>query len=188
MALPHTVASLLFATAQVFLSSAAIAADSRTAFTFPAAVAGFHRGEPIDFESRQPGLGIGIPYGVSGVKVTVYVYNLRLENLPEGIESNVIRAQLRQAQGDVFNAYSNVQILADEAPGTGSCSSFLRMKFGFEDPRRTQAQKFHSYLYLGSRKGNFVKARITYSAETEVITNEEAQGRFAQALCKLVNE
>jgi hypothetical protein len=164
------------------------AESAGTAFVFPAELAGFSRGSQIDFEGRQPGLGIGIPYSAEGMQATVYVYDNRVVDLPEGIESSVFRTQALQAEGDVVNTYRDVRVLSAPARGSGHCGNFLRTKFSFASPRGGSGGSVHSYLYLGSRKGNFVKARITYPADASVAASDAAQERFTQALCKLVSE
>lgn len=177
---------LALAAVLIAACTSAVAATAAGAFEFPAMLGGFLRGEQIDFESREPGLGIGVHYFGPGVKATVYVYGFRIADLPEGIESDVVRVHAQQAAEDIRAVNGEVEVLSAQAPGSGHCTSFLQAKYSFADRGSPSGGAAHSYLYLGSRKGNFVKVRITYPAQGDLAAKEAAQERFAQALCKFV--
>lgn len=179
---------LTVAIALIAECTSAWAANAADAFAFPAELAGFTRGSQIDFESKEPGLGIGIPYLGPDIKVTVYVYDYRIPDLPEGIGSDAARAQARAAEDAILVVNRDAMVLSTQAPGSGHCSSFLQAKYSFADPQGPPGRTAHTYLYLGSRKGNFVKVRITYPLRADIELKEYVQERFAQALCKLVNE
>ena len=57
----------------------------------------------IDFESKSPGLGYALRFGGQpGWMVDVYLYDLGLKTIPSDAESEVIKNQLTQARGDIF--------------------------------------------------------------------------------------
>jgi hypothetical protein len=156
-------------------------------FRFPAELAGFQRGEILDNERRGKGLGVTVPYGAPGIKATVIVYDLQIQNLPEGIGSPVIQSQAVQAVRDVLATYVDVQVLEDLAPGQQHCASFLRAKLSYVDPRSPMKELLHSYVYLGSKGGSFVKLRLTYPAAMAASGAESAGQAFGQALCEITS-
>lgn len=88
-------------------------------------------GRSVDFESRSPGLGYALRFvGQPGSMVDVYLYDLGLRTIPADAESSVIRDQLAQAKGDVFElgkrgTYGNVTDKGDfTVPASGSHASF----------------------------------------------------------------
>ena len=57
----------------------------------------------IDFESKSPGLGYALRFGGKpGLMVDVYLYDLGLKTIPSDVESELIKNQLAQARGDIF--------------------------------------------------------------------------------------
>jgi hypothetical protein len=163
------------------------AQESVRGFRFPAALAGFERGEILDNEHRGKGLGVSVAYRAPGIKATVFVYDLQIRDLPEGIGSPVVQAQAVQAVRDVFAAYVDVQVLEDLAPGPQRCGDFLRAKLSYIEPRSTAKEVLHSYVYLGSKGGSFVKLRLTYPAAMAASGAASAERAFAQALCRIAN-
>lgn len=168
--------------------AAARAEDAATAFQFPAELAGFSRGEVVDFEAQRPGLGFGVPYSAPGVKATVYVYGLQIADLPEGIASSAFLKHARQTEREIVSAWADVQVLSAQGRGDGHCGDFMRTRFSLADPRDASGDRFISHLYLGSRKGNFIKIRVTYAIDGGVPVKEATQERFTQAVCKLVGD
>ena len=87
--------------------------------------------QTIDFESRSPGLGYALRFsGQPGWMIDVYLYDLGLKTIPADAESDVIRNQLAQARGDIFElgkrgTYANLIDKGDFASGTSSASSKL---------------------------------------------------------------
>ncbi len=143
----------------LFCASAGAGDTRGMAALFPAELGGFVRGEPIDFESKDPGLGIGLPYNHPGVKATVYVYDLQSADLPDGIGSREARDEVGKAEGDVSRSYKDVRVLS-------------------------ASDVYSSHLYLAIRNGNFVKVRVTYAEGSGVSDRDAAHERFAQALCR----
>ncbi len=163
---------------------AANSSDLTRGFTLPSELAGFQRGTIIDNEPRSKGLGISVPYTAPGVQATVYIYDRGIQSLPDGFEAPAVQEQAQQAVRDIFITYTEVHELKKLAPGVGSCSKFLRAEFSYINPRSNPAELLHSYLYVGGRKGNFVKIRITHPAKFASAIGEVAELRFAQELCK----
>ena len=51
--------------------------------TFPDDIAGAQRSNAYDHEKQRPGLGYGVGYRQSGVVITVYIYDLRMRDIPD---------------------------------------------------------------------------------------------------------
>lgn len=123
-------------------------------------------GRTVDFESRSPGLGYALRFaGRPGWMVDVYLYDLGLKTIPAGAESSIVRDQLVQARGDVFElgkrgTYAKVTDKgAFAVPAVGKpgfvCSSFSYLRGDRLDI------DVESYLCLSSWNNKFVKVRMT---------------------------
>jgi len=172
----------------VLCAAPAVAVDAYRGIELPAQLAGFRRGSVTDNEATSPSLGLTIAYGAPGIKATVFVYNSGIQRLPEGTNNVTVHAQAQQALQDITNAYSGVHILEPLAPGPGSCANFLRAKVSYKDKRPDATELLHSFLYIGSRKGNFLKVRLSYAAKLAFATGVVSEFRFTQAFCALVNQ
>ena len=167
-------------------SPLAVAADSYRGIPLPAQLGGLERGTIIDNEVRSRGLGITVAYGSSGVKATVFIYNLGIQDLIEGIESPTVKAHAQQTLKDIIESHTDVSVLEPLSPGIGSCAGFLRAKLSYVEKGGSTAEPLHSYVYLSSRKGSFVKARVSYAARIAFATGTLSESRFAEALCATV--
>lgn len=162
------------------------AADHYRGIWLPTELGGFERGPIYDNEAQMPGLGITVAYSAPGVKATVFVYDLRNRSLPEGIDNAVVKEHSQQALADILSVHSNVSVLEPLAPATGSCSNFLRVKLSYVERGGGSGEVIHSYLYLGTRRGSFVKLRLSYPVSLAFKTGVVSEARFAQALCRSV--
>lgn len=183
----RSIRSALCVSVLVLGTHPAIAADVYRGLALPAELAGFERGEMTDFEPRAKGFGMSIRYDTPGIKATVYLYDMGIRGLPEGADNQNVQAQAQQSMRDIEQMHSDVRILEAFAHGPDSCSNFLRTKVSYIEARSGAA--LHSYLYLGSKKGNFVKLRVSHGAELPfAIDAAKSELRFAQSLCRSVNQ
>jgi len=123
-------------------------------------------GRSIDFESKTRGLGYALRFGGQpGWMVDVYLYDLGLKRIPANAESEVIKNQLAQAKGDVFElgkrgTYANVTDQGDfKVPATGE-PRFICVSFNYLRGDRVDID-VDSYLCLSSWHNKFVKVRMT---------------------------
>jgi hypothetical protein len=151
--------------------------------SLPTSIEGFSRGETTNFEAKSKGLGVGAAYSVPGAQATVYVYNLNIAQLSQDPRSPEVAAQAKQAAQDIRASWHSVEVLEDLALGSDACSSFWRMALKLRDPRSEQPAI--SYLYVGSKRGSFVKIRVTYPASHDSPEMRAVQTRFAQGACGL---
>ena len=164
---------ILTAAAVLVSAAAAFAQDkpqenSRVVFglSIPDRVGSLFYARTIDFESKSPGLGYALRFGGRpGWMVDVYLYGLGLKTIPADAESDVIKNQLAQARGDVFElgkrgTYANVTDKGDfKVPASGKarfiCSSFAYLRGESVD------LDVESHLCLSSWHDKFVKVRMT---------------------------
>ena len=142
----------------------------------------------IDFESKSPGLGYALRFGGQPAwMVDVYLYDLGLKTIPSDAESDVIKNQLTQARGDIFElgkrgTYGNVTDKGDfKVPESGK-PRFICSSFGYLRGERVDID-VESYLCLSSWKDKFVKIRMT--APKGTLTKSDATS-FVQAWIELL--
>jgi hypothetical protein len=145
-------------------------------------------GRTIDFESKSPGLGYALRFGGQpGWMVDVYLYDLGMKTIPADAESEVVRNQLAQARGDVFElgkrgTYANVTGKGDfTVPATGK-PRFICASFNYLRGERVDID-VDSFLCLSSWNNKFVKVRMT--APKGTLSRSDATG-FVQAWIELL--
>jgi hypothetical protein len=132
--------------------------------TFPDRVADTKVGQTHDFEAANPGLGYSVRYDKPGWAIDVYVYALQMSSIPDDVNSELLKAQLTQAQGDIFEqekkgTYAQVKVVGSrvikdsrgQARFTCKDFSYIRQDLGNVD----------SYLCLTGWNNKFVKFRLT---------------------------
>jgi hypothetical protein len=159
----------ILAVVAVLLSAAAFAqAKLQVVYglSIPDRVGSLVYARSIDFESKSRGLGYALRFGGKpGWMVDVYLYDLGQRTIPADIESDVIRNQLAQARGDVFElgkrgTYADVTDKGDfTVPVTGK-PSFICSSFSYLRGERVDID-VESYLCLSSWNNKFVKVRMT---------------------------
>jgi hypothetical protein len=142
----------------------------------------------IDFESKSPGLGYALRFGGRpGWMVDVYLYDLGLKRIPSDAESDVIKNQLAQARGDVFElgkrgTYANVTDRGDFAVPAAGKPRFICASFSYRRGEHVDIDA-ESYLCLSSWHDKFVKVRMT--APKGTLTRPDATS-FVQAWIELL--
>jgi hypothetical protein len=156
--------------------------------SIPDRVGGLVYARTIDFESKSPGLGYALRFGGKpGWMVDVYLYDLGLTTIPPDAESDVIKNQLAQARGDIFElgkrgTYANVTDKGDfKVPESGK-PRFICSSFGYLRGERVDSD-VESYLCLSSWKDKFVKVRMT--APKGTLAKSDATS-FVQAWIELL--
>jgi len=132
--------------------------------TFPDQVADADIGPTKDYEGTSPGLGYNVRYVQPGWTMDVFIYDLRRRSIPDNVESEVVKRQLKQAQGDIIElerrgVYAQVDLKRsyllrdDRGRPRFQCSDFayVHEKVGAVD----------SALCLTAWRGKFVKFRLT---------------------------
>jgi len=131
---------------------------------FPDQVGDAPIGPTRDFETEHPGLGYGVRYQKPGWAVDIFIYDLRRSSIPDDPGSDVVKAQLEQAQGDVFEqqrrgAYSQVTMTGSyTVKDMGGRDRFLCDDFSYV---RQPEGSVDSFLCVTGWNNKFVKFRMT---------------------------
>lgn len=164
------------------------AADDFRGITLPIEIAGFQRGSIIDYEAQRKGLGISVAYGAQNIKATVFIYDMTIKNLPEGINNLTVQREAQRAFQEILQAHPEAETLEPLSKDSGACANFLSAKVLYQGDSNQPNEPLYSHLYFGSRRGNFVKVRLTYAVKHAFATGVYYEPRFAQALCRATYE
>jgi hypothetical protein len=186
MRLNSSLRFLLGSVSVVLAVTQATAADLYRGIRLPPELAGYVRFRVTDHEAQESGLGTSVAYRAPGVIATVFVYDFGDIDLPEGIDDPVVQSHALRALEDIRSIHSDVKVLEPLAKASGSCSGFLRAKVSYVERAGGSGGKLHSYLYLGSKGGNFVKLRLSYDETLAFKTGVVSEARFAKAFCDSV--
>ncbi len=140
------------------------AAVSYFGLTFPDRIADAQIGPTRDFETEHPGLGYGVRYQKPGWAIDIFIYDLGRTSIPADVGSDVLKAQLEQAQGDVFEqqrrgVYSQVKVTGSHTiKDKGGRDRFLCDDFSYV---RQPEGSVDSFLCVTGWNNKFVKFRLT---------------------------
>jgi hypothetical protein len=162
-------ASAKFVAVIALLMAAAAFAQGPTliyGLAIPEQVGALSHGPPVDYESKSTGLGYALRFlSRPGWLVDVYIYDFGLKTIPEDIDSAVLKNQMAQAKGDIFElgrrgSYANVADLGDFRIADGNAHPFACSTFSYLRGEKKDIDAI-SYLCLTSWKDKFVKIRMT---------------------------
>ena len=166
----HGARAGILAVIAVLGSAAAALAQERLnsiyGLSIPDRVGSLSYRQSMNYESRSPGLGYGLRFaGPPGWIVDVYLYDFGLKSIPAEADSDVIKNQLAQARGDVFElgrrgTYANVADKGDFKVPEGGNPRFICSSFSYLRGERVDID-VESYLCLSSWNDKFVKVRLT---------------------------
>lgn len=138
------------------------AAVSYYGFNFPPRIGPLTRGEITDFEKTTAGLGYGIRYTGEGLRVDIFVYNLRKSSISWDVFHADQKQEFENAVRDVHRAkerglYRDVKDGKEfESPAVKNpffwCKAFVI--------DRGEGRVEDSALCLGARNNTFMKIRI----------------------------
>ncbi len=165
---------------------AAAAAASFYGLTFPDRIGDAQLGETHDFEATNPGLGYGVRYQKPGWAIDIYMYDLGRSSIPDDVSSDVIKAQLAQAKGDIFElekrgTYRQVKlrgsyVIKDARGGARfACEDFTYV--------HETMGNVDSFLCLTGWNNKFIKYRLTTAHRTS--SAAEAK-RFMEAWVEIL--
>jgi len=144
---------------------------SASGLVFPDNLGGMERGDVANYEVTQPGLGISVGYNIGEVNSTIYIYDLGLSNIPDGVDSNIIRNHFNEIIGEIFEAYEQGHYDAVLKISEGKTT--LGNSLGSLDSLSSSLMisqhgvKRISHIYLGVYNRRFLKIRFTYSESIE---------------------
>jgi hypothetical protein len=145
----------------------------------------------IKYQSRQAfdskALGYSVGYANKMCKISLIVYDLDQQNIPDGKAGPQVEDQMKRSIADVESAwkggsYKNLQRMKDELP----LSKEIQMAFstaGFTFDIKGGACK--SYILVTGRNKHFLKIRLTQFVVDDR-TNDEEVAAFLEVLEKAI--
>lgn len=133
----------------------------------PTEVLDFKITKETDNEVKQKGLGHTLYYHAAGIKVSAYIYNYGYSNLQQGVESEIIKNHFKQVNNDVIYYNPSAQKLDESEERLISNIPILHSVYIFTDNFASNEELVFSHVYLTSFNKQFIKLRITYSAENQ---------------------
>ena len=159
-----------------------------TGIIFPEQVGTLEKGQVTDFEKDHPGLGVSVGYHGPSITVTLYIYTMGLEAVPDDLNSSTIQNHFKQVAADVMRAeergwYSNVRKISEGEVSWGrpSTTKSLHASFSYVQNERDRL----SHLYLMGFKNHFFKVRFTHD-KSEGARVEGLQERFLRELAEIL--
>lgn len=150
----------------------------------PSNIGGFDFEKVVDYEKSNKGMGYGLEYGIAGCKATIYIYDRNLI-VPNDIEDKVVEEEFVNNIGEVFSVYQN-NVEVTQKPMTIETEKLKLYGIGFKYKGFNNEESI-SYLYLTTLFGNFVKMRLTFSAEDRPELGESIHNNFMTELFVLLN-
>ena len=162
-----------------------------TGICLPDRLAGLLKLSFNNYEEKRAGLGVSVGYGAPDVTATIYLYNMGMKSIPEGIDASDFRTHFDQVVAEVIGAgqngpYRDVKILSVEKalldPGKDGPSA---LSATFTYVVLHSGKEVLSKLYLMGYKNHFLKIRFTGHMERR-IEGEKALERFLQELSEII--
>jgi hypothetical protein len=133
-----------------------------------------HEGEPHEFD--QPQLGVSYKYNGNGLALTIYVYDLGVENIPDGGDTNITCQVFEQSKAEIAGAGYAGLVLKNEqlVKVTPDADSPLVREAAFEFV--LEGRPAISYLWITGVAKHFIKLRFSLDAS---MRDETADARAA---------
>lgn len=142
-----------------------VMASAQADIDFPEKLGPYTRGDKNTYE--QPGLGYSYPYRGKDGWATVYVFDMGLADIPDGIDSDIIRRSVQDAVDSVKiyeerGHYANVQIVPLSGDFDILKDSFLMKKMEYQIVKEDgERQDVVSYIFCRGQDGEILKVRMT---------------------------
>ena len=154
----------------------------------PSKILDFVIKKEINNEVVREGLGYTLYYNAVGVKASLYIYNLGYKKLPQGIDSDIINEHFNQINNDVIRYNPLAQKIVDGEKLSISGIPVLHSVFFYTEQKTGLKDPIFSHSYLASIKGQFVKLRVSYSAENQPKKGHGKHVIFVDQLFKYIAE
>ena len=139
--------------------------------SLPAHVKTFTAETPQVYEDEKFGVSIGYN-DPAGTSITLYLYDLAVQDIPDGISSEIIRSAKEEAIGELKEVeksglYSDVKITVDQEIDFGLDAGktlkmlFVSFSYNMKDQYSTEVLPIFSDMYLTGFKGYICKIRIS---------------------------
>jgi hypothetical protein len=159
-------AILMLAASLLLATPGALAQTTTTLLGVPVPdqVSGLPHAAPMDFETKQPGMGYGLRFARPDWTIDVYIYDLKMKSIPDDPASAAVQAALEEAKGEIVNTAKrgdyagltakDVFTIAD----TKGRGRFICVEYNYFHKRR--AVDLDSYLCLAGARGEFFQIRM----------------------------
>ena len=159
-------AAILMLVASLLLGTPGALAQTTTLLGVPVPdrVAGLSHAAPMDFETKQPGMGYGARFAHPDWTIDIYIYDLKMKSIPDDPASAAVQAALEEAKSEIVSiekrgdyvglTMKDVFTIADSA-GRGR---FICVEYNYFHKRR--AVDLDSYLCLAGARGEFFQIRM----------------------------
>lgn len=163
-----------------------------TSLVFPDRLAGLDKVRVTDYEKDYPGLGLSVGYNAPGRTLTIYLYNMGMNSVPDDVTSPVLRQQFEQAANDIarvaeMGEYQNLRRLnEDEIVSISSNTGRKALSASFSFFQKNAGKDRLSKLYLMGYKNHFLKIPYTYDKDMQS-EGEETFRKFLNELAKMLD-
>lgn len=147
----------------------------------PPKVAAYSLARTTNFNQSAPGLGRSFQYFLSGPgspNISVYVYNKNLNAIPDGIESEVLRAELHIATTDVLRARAGARTTEADVSLQIGGMAFKLAAFELEN----EGVPMQSFLFMSAKDNAFIKVRATFVRDSMLPSALESLSDFLSAI------
>jgi hypothetical protein len=153
---------LVLTTAALLTTSGVAGAQESLAIhglKFPARIQAAERGSTHNFEKDNPGLGHSVHYRAPDWAITVYIYDLGRDKIPDDPRSEIVKAQLDAAKREVDDVRTAVEWRREfTIDGESRKPRFICASCAFKDEK---SQPLDSFICLTAWKNKFIKYRLT---------------------------
>ncbi|HJZ53819.1 MAG TPA: hypothetical protein VKE74_02615 [Gemmataceae bacterium] len=132
----------------------------------------------------EPGLGWSVSYRGSGSVVTFYVYNMDRDEVPDGPDSDAVKAEMLDVlsaveAGKASGHYKTLTPVKDGVASLGSGKTARKFRFKRYEVEMAKGGPAITEAYLTGYKNHFVKLRTTYLAEGKAEAEAELKDLYA---------
>ena len=119
-------------------------------------------------KTTYPVLGLGYSYNyesADGGRVTIYVYDKRLSEIPDGVSNSAVKDEFKQVKNEISQfgkagVYQNLKEAKSEIITLGGTSGKIKSLYALFY-FTVKGQEMASELYIFGYKNNFIKIRAT---------------------------
>lgn len=133
--------------------------DQRLGLSLPYGIGWFHYDSIIDNERTNAGLGKSIAYSAPESKMTLYIYDKGIKDIPDDLDSPIVVGEFKQAIGD----FKSINADAEPWGDVMRSKAFLILAF--------KVGNNVSLVGLGVIRGSFFKIRVTNLQDPIYIQN-----------------
>lgn len=144
-------------------------------YTFPPILGSFTIGDVTDLTKKCRGCGYAVGYESPEATATVYVYDLGIEGLAEGIGSQLATDHFNDVKGALIKANPGTLLIANGML-TLNGMPYLHSRYQFADG------SMYSSVYLTVHDGKFIKLSITY----DICESINVESDFTEAISEVI--